>query len=194
MFLKRTHSHPKKHGSGLGKCSGSRASACLLCSSAYLLSHHLVSVDKHQMVNVLFSYKEKKKRCWVTVTVCVCDATGFEQNSLLFSWEGSEPETDCLRCLRKGKFNILPLWGNKAVTDDSITAVFSSLPAQCDLVEDNKVYFPFLLQSCYICVIKSFIIWIFPNILFSVRSHGIVLVGFLNIKLTCINTHTLMPP
>lgn len=52
-------------------------------------------------------------------------------NCLLFCWGGSKAKTDCLQCLRKGKFNILPLWGNKSVTEDSVMIrafVFSFFP------------------------------------------------------------------
>lgn len=64
MFLNNTYSHPKKHRSVLGKCIGSRALIRLSSTSAYLFSHHFFFfTDKHQMANVLFLVRKKKRLC-----------------------------------------------------------------------------------------------------------------------------------
>lgn len=59
MLFKHTHSHPKKHGRGLGKYGGRRVLSYLFCTDAYLLSSHFVIIDKHQMAHVLFSNKKE---------------------------------------------------------------------------------------------------------------------------------------
>lgn len=137
----------------------------------FIFSPFFFFTDKHQMANVLFLVRKKKKNAFARTRPDLSR----NGNCLLFCWEGSTAKTDCLRFLRKGKLNILPLWGDKAVPQDTII-----ITTVCFIV--------FVL----FCFFKSFYLlshawsdWSYSLVLLLTQSHHLIIFWKVIQRRTC---------